>query len=233
MKTLVFDTSTVISLASTNLLWLIRPLKKQFKGKFIIPESVKKELVDRPINSKKFKLEAIMIKDLLMEGNLKLYSEPQINKRVDELLEITNKIYWSKNNPIKIIQKAELEVLVLAMHLKSEALVVDERTLRLLIEDPQTLKGILSSRLRTNITINKKYLSEFQKNLEKVKIIRSTELVYMAYKLKLLDKYITSKKVFHKELSKELLEGALWALKLNGCSISGTEINEILKYARL
>ena len=72
MNSLVFDTGTVISLVMNNLLWTLKHLKKQYKGDFLMTTSVKKELIDRPMKSKKFKLEALVIQDYLFEGVFKL-----------------------------------------------------------------------------------------------------------------------------------------------------------------
>ena len=42
----------------TNWFWYLKPLKKQYRGEFLMPASVKSELIDRPLKSKKFKLES-------------------------------------------------------------------------------------------------------------------------------------------------------------------------------
>ena len=55
MKSLVFDAGPIISLTMNNLLWLLDPLKVNFKGEFYIPMAVKGELVDRPLTTKKFR----------------------------------------------------------------------------------------------------------------------------------------------------------------------------------
>ena len=54
------------------------------------------------------------------------------------------------------------------------------------------------------------------KNLEKIKVIRSTELMYIAYKKGLID-----------VADKRVLEAILFALKYGGCSISEKEIQII------
>ena len=43
MRSIIFDTGPIISLVTNNMLWLLEPLKKQFKGEFYITKSVKKE----------------------------------------------------------------------------------------------------------------------------------------------------------------------------------------------
>jgi hypothetical protein len=64
--------------------------------------------------------------------------------------------------------------------------------------------------------------------LKDVQIIRSTELVTVAYKMGILDKYLVDKSDFIKEPKKRLLDAALWAVKVRGCSISSQEIEEIV-----
>ena len=148
---------------------------------------------------------------------------------MDELLSLANSCFKTKGHDVKIVDRAEVETLMVVLANKALAMVIDERTLRLLIEDPEKLKKVLESRLHTNVEMNKQNISKFKEITKDIKIIRSTELAYAAYKLDLLNKYITAKKVLDKTLKKELLEGALWALKLKGCSISGEEINKILE----
>ena len=194
-----------------------------------MPDSVKYELIDRPIKSKKFKLEALVIQDYLFEGVFKLVKDKEISTNSNYLLKLANNIYWSKNKPIKIIQKAEMEALALVIHNKSDALVVDERTLRLLIENPKNLAKLLSRRLHTNIKINEKTLNEFRKKIGYINVLRSTELAVVAYDLGALDRFITSNNKIHVEFKKTLLEGVLWGLKLRGCAISSDEIKEIIK----
>ena len=72
MKTLFFDTGPLISITMNHILWILKPLKKHFNGNFFITEAVKKELVDKPLKTKRFKLEAIQ-------------SLQQINKQIIEI----------------------------------------------------------------------------------------------------------------------------------------------------
>jgi len=229
MKSLVFDTGTIISLVTNNLLWILKPLKKQLRGEFLISKTVKEEIIDRPLNSKKFKLEALIIQDYLRENIFSLAEHKNSNKEVENLLNLANSCFFSNGHNVKIVDRAEIETLLLTLQNKAEAMVIDERTLRLLIENPEKLQIVLSSRLHTSIGMNNKNVKEFQRITKGVNIIRSTELAYAAYKLKLLDKIITANEKLDTSLRKELLEGTLWALKLKGCSISEHEIQEIMK----
>ena len=229
MRALVFDTGSIISLVTNNLLWILPPLKKQFRGDFLISEAVKGEIIDHPLKTKKFKLEGLIIQDYLREGVFSMAKNIYSSKKTDELLNLANSCFNTRNHPVKIVDRAEIETLMIVLENKAAAMVIDERTLRLLIENPEKLQKVLESRLHTKMEINKRNVAKFREMTKYIKIIRSTELAYAAYKLDLLNKYITANKVLDKTLKKELLEGTLWALKLKGCSISSEEINEVLK----
>ncbi|MBW2999423.1 hypothetical protein KY339_02020, partial [Candidatus Woesearchaeota archaeon] len=71
---------------------------------------------------------------------------------------------------------------------------------------------------------NKQNITRFAELTKKLTIIRSTELAIMAYELGLLDRYLPKLP----NPKKQLLEGVLWGLKLNGCAISGREIEKVV-----
>ena len=73
MKYLIFDTSSLISITTNNLLNIFEQLQKKFQGEFIIAKSVKREIIDVPSKSKKFKLESIQISTLVDKGVIKIY----------------------------------------------------------------------------------------------------------------------------------------------------------------
>ncbi|MBI2148924.1 hypothetical protein HYU23_04540 [Candidatus Woesearchaeota archaeon] len=221
MKVLVFDTSSIITIVTNDLLWVLKPLKELFKGEFYIPNSVKIELVDKPFNTKMFKLESIMINKSITDGELIIHN----SLNVDNLLLHLNTIYSVRGNPLHILDKGEVEALALTLRLQAEAYVVDERTMRLLIENPYLLKKLLEKKLHTRVDINKNLLKEFSDIVKGIKVIRSTELLIIAYEKALLNKFIT---VGNTEI--DLLDGLLWGLRLRGCSISTEEIDEIIKF---
>jgi predicted nucleic acid-binding protein len=221
MRTLIFDTSAVISLAMNNLLWLLKPMKQQFNGEFYVPEAVRYELVDKPFSTMKYKLEAIMVNKVISDSDLLTYEK----LNVDDLSKIFNSLYLADSKPIHIVDTAEIEAFALALRLQSEAYVVDERTMRLLIEDPNMLQDILSRKLERKVEINKTLLKELKDITKGVKVIRSSELVTIAYEKGLLNQFITENKT-----SEDLVEALLWALRLRGCAISTDEINDLIRY---
>ncbi|MCD4666624.1 hypothetical protein K8R47_02335, partial [archaeon] len=180
MKNLVFDTSSIISVATNNLLDVLIELKKKFSGKFIISDEVKREVIDTPLRSKKYKLEAIMISNLLQNKIISRLSNVKITNRVNKLLKIANNIFYAHNHPIKLVDKAEVESLVLAITLDA-VYVVDERTMRLMVEDTRKLIRLLERKMNTKIEVDKHNIRLFREETSGIKIIRSSELMTVAY----------------------------------------------------
>ncbi|MEK6974457.1 MAG: hypothetical protein AABW41_04450 [Nanoarchaeota archaeon] len=228
MRTIVIDTSSIISIAVNNLLWTLEPLKKQFDGKFLISESVHTELVDNPIKSKRYKLEAFMIEELINKKIIEVYQDQDVKSEALRLLEILNRSYSIKKRHIKILDLAEVESLIMAKRLGSEAYIVDERTIRLVVENPEQLVSILRDKLHAKIDIDYQNLESVKDNFGDIKILRSAELMLAAHKLGLFKAY-----TFNKNKRREFIDGLLWALKLHGCSISENEINDMLAYKSL
>ena len=225
MKSLIFDAGPVISLATNNLLWILEPLKKQFNGKFYLTEAVKRELVDRPLETKKFKFEAIQVERLIENGVLEIIDNSFIRNNTPRLLNTANEIFKAYNNYMRIVHFAEMSVIAAAVGLNADAIAIDEKTTRFLIENPKMIVEILRKTLHTSVSINENNLKEFRNTVRNVKTIRSIELVTIAYEHGLLDNYITK----IPDARKNLLESVLWGVKLNGCAVSKDEIEQIVK----
>ncbi len=218
MKTLVFDSSSIISLSLNGLLWTVEPLKELFHGDFFIPSAVKGELVDRPFSLHRFKLEALAVQRLLHRHTLREHEK----LAVDSLLSLVNRIYYAYHVPVTILQRGEVEALALAVQLHSDAYVVDERTMRLLIEDPASLQQLLAKKLHTSIQMDKQPLETFKAFVKNVKVLRSTELMMIALDKGLFDSY------YNTDVKRQdVADALLWGLRLNGCSISTEEIEEV------
>lgn len=227
MKAIIFDSSTLISLAMSALLPELKELKKIFKGKFIITNGVKKEIIDKPLTIKRFELEALKLKELLDEKILEMSSSLGINdeeilKKANEFLSTANNIFvgqvHGEKSPktIHIIDLGEASCLALSRILTEKrvknVIAVDERTTRMLGERPENLQKLLERKLRSKITLKKENF-EFFKGF---KFIRSAELVYIAYKKGLV-----------RLKNHVVLDALLYGVKFKGCAISGDEIREI------
>jgi predicted nucleic acid-binding protein len=220
MKILIFDSSSLITITMNGLTYLLKKLKKQFKGKFIITEEVKYETIDRPYTIKKFQLGALKIKNLLDEKIIEMPSsinikQKDIKNKTAEILRRSNNAFFTRREFMHIIDKGEASCLalsLLATEKKIENLiVVDERTTRMIGEKPENLRKLFENKLHTKVQLKDDF--DF---LKKIKFIRSSELVYLAYKKGLV------------ELKNEsVLDALLYAVKYKGCAISRQEIDEV------
>ncbi len=207
-----------------NLDYLLKNFVEKTDIKFIIPKDVKKEIIDTPYKSKKYKLEAIRMKNNL---NKKIINTPeeigiknkQIENKTREILKKTNKIFYTKKDWMKIIHKGEASCLALSLIANEKNIknlvVIDERTTRMLIENPLNLKKLFEKKLHTKIKFNN---PGTLKDLKKIQIIRSSEIIYLAYKKNMIDLK-----------NGDILDALLNAVKFKGCSISQEEIDKIKK----
>ena len=146
------------------------------------------------------------------------------------LLDTANHTFKAHNAYIQIVQPGEMQVLASAQLLDAKAVVIDERTTRMLVEQPEQLGNLMRSKLHTPIFTDYEKLNKLKKLLYGIKVIRSVELATLAYEYKILNKYIVpSERKTYRGLNRELLDSVLWGLKLRGCSVSQSEINTILK----
>lgn len=223
MKALILDSGTLINLSMNGLLYILPELKKATEVRFIMTPAVKYETVDRPIDVPRFQLGAIRIKDMLESRDLEMpdafdISHDEIKSRTDDLMHLANNTVQARGKFIKIVSDAEMSCLALSKILTEKGIenmiAVDERTTRILSEKPGNLQKLMSKKVHFNVTLEEKNLKVFQG----FKFIRSTELVYVAFK----------KGVLRIEDPKAL-EAVLYATKFKGSSVSFDEINTLKK----
>jgi hypothetical protein len=225
MKRLVFDSGPIISLTTNNLLWLLKPLKDRFGGAFSITEGVHFELVERPLQTKKFKFEALEVEELVETGVLELLPTQPLLPRAERIMGLANTAYDANGERLKLLQRGEVETLAAASLANADGVVIDERITRNMIEKPLALADLMSMRLHTQVHVHNEELQEFAKLVGQPTIIRSIELVTLAYEYGLLDRW----KVKVPNVEHELLESLLWGMKLHGCSVSEREIDQLLE----
>jgi len=222
-KAILFDSGALISFSMNGITDIIRRLKEKFDGKFLITQSIKREIIDVPIKIKRFELEALKLKQLLDEGILEMPSslnieDSAITKKTNEILKIANSTFKGGGKNIHILDIGESSCIALSKILNERkiknVLAIDERTTRMLVEGPENLRKILERKMSTKIQLKKENLKYF----EGFKIIRSAELAYVAYKKGLV-----------KLKNENVLSALLYAVKFKGAAISGDEIREIEK----
>ncbi len=223
MKTIIFDTGPIISLTTTNLLGILEEFKK--KANLAITIGVKRELVDRPLETKRFKFEALQVQSLIDRGILTVLKDEAITKKSQELSNLANSILSAHGQNIKIVQIGEMETIAAALLYKADTIAVDERITRTLLENPHGLHLLMEKRLHMQLKHDQKLLRDWEEATRHINVIRSIELVTIAYEQGLLDKFI----VDIPNARRELLESILWSVKLNGCSVTEDEMDVIVK----
>jgi hypothetical protein len=162
-------------------------------------------------------LESIRIKKLFNEGTIKV---AEANTRLtDEIIEVSNSIYSVKKQYIKLIHRGEAGALALARDINADGFLIDERTMRMMIEDPEMLSSVLRSQTNQRVEINYKNLEVFRELIPPVKIIRSSEVAAVAYEKGVLGRNLGDNR-------KDAFLAVLYALKFSGCAISWDEIED-------
>ncbi len=221
MKFLVFDAGPLISLTLSGLLEIVEKLKKDLVDvRFIITPQVRREVIDRAMSIKKYKLEAVKISDLIERGILekseRFIDNKELAKETANVLNKSRKILGADREMINLIQEGEASCLAFCKLGKFNSLIViDERTTRLLSESIENLKELMTRKLHTPIFIHPEELNYFKD----FRYIRSSELAFLAYKKGL----IALKK------NEDTLDAILYSLKFHGTAISSREIEEMKK----
>lgn len=225
MKLLLFDAGPIISLTTNNLLWLAPKLKEKFGGEFGITQGVHGELVKKPLETKKFKFEAIQVQRMVEQKTFSLLDSPKIKASAENLQTIANSIYRVRRQPLTIVQLGEMQTIAAALQFNASAIVCDERITRTLLEDPHALRDLYERRLHERVELDENALHRFQTIVKGIRIIRSVELVTIAYELGLLNDFLVNVP----NIRRELLESILWGVKLHGAAVSEDEITQIVK----
>ena len=224
-STVVFDTGPIISLTTNNLLWMLEHVKTEFGTNIALPVGVKHELVDKPLETRRFKFEAIQVQRMLERNVFAIVPAENIRGRALDLLRLANSLLSFKGRHIPIVQQGEMETLACAIEYRASAVVVDERVTRLLIENPFALKNLMEKRLHMSLNLEGKVLKRLKEELSQLVVFRSIELVTLAFEAGILDSLI----VHIPHAKRELLESVLWGVKLSGCAVSEDEINTLVK----
>ena len=209
------DSSSLISLGDNCILRVL----ESTGNKFVIPKRVKMEVFDTPLASRRFKLRAIQIDHFIKKGAIEVIDDPFISDYASRIANLANSLLKYHGNGVKIIHSGEAEVMGCVKFLHGNTMVLDERTTRHLVEDPEQLKNYMEARTGLRLEMDEQIKKQLAKELAGINIIRSAEVFAYAYEKKLLPQY---------EM-KEALEGGLYALKFSGCSITDEEIREYLE----
>ncbi len=217
-KTIVCDSSSLISLAETCNLGVLAFLQDKFDADFVIPSGVQREIVERPRKIGRFSYSAARLNHLLNEGVLRVVSNASVSSEAEKIMETANSLF-SAEKPLRIIQQGEAECLALLSPLQAKALLIDEKTTRLLMEDPKKLFSLMKAE-HGETKANEKAMASFQKQFD-FPAMRSTELVSFAAQNGFFETYEPD--------DNEVFHASIYALRYAGCSISQKEIDDYQK----
>lgn len=215
---IVCDSSSLLSLSDSCLLWLLSDIVESFKGHFIITKAVEYESVEHPLEMKSHTLGAVRVKKMLLDNVIKVVETPNSRALTSELSSLGNSVFYIGGKPLKLIHEGETESLAVAIDLNLHNILIDERTTRMLIEAPFEMKAHMEDEFQKKIEVNQKNLDRFFEMTGKLNLFRSAEIAIIGYEKGLFKDY--------KDMEKRAIEAALYGLKFAGCSISFNEIEE-------
>lgn len=211
--TIVADSSSIISLAINCLSSVLNELD----AKILVTGEIYREIIERPAGSKRYALESMRIKRLFSEGVVSVREPSQ--ELVERIMRAANSIYSIRGRNLELVHRGEMEALALVGEIGANALLMDERTTRMLIEDPQLLGRVLEEQSGRRVEVDRRALDVFRGSVPDVRIIRSSEVAAVAYEKGILGRNLGAG-------GREVLMATLYALKFSGCAISWREIEE-------
>ncbi|MEM2932854.1 MAG: hypothetical protein QW622_01425 [Candidatus Pacearchaeota archaeon] len=218
-KALIFDSSSLITLNMLGMNDLLKELKVGFDGKFLITQDVYNECVNVPMEIKKYELRALMIKKLVEGRVLEVVGGQEIITKTQEILEKINSIVYTDHEKINLVHRGEASCIAVYELLKinNKALVIDERTTRMILENPASVAELIANKVHKKIYIDNELATFFKS--KRIKIIRSSEILFIGYEKK--------KTGFEEE--REGLDALMYGAKAYGCSISDDEIMSLIR----
>ena len=218
-KYLLCDSSTLISLTASCLEGLIYFFKDKHGVHTMIPRSVQKETVDTPLSlaTKEYCFSAIRIKEMINDGVVEVVND-DVSAETNKMMDIANKVFYAHGSPVTLMHTGETEMLALAKKLEVTSILIDERTTRILIDDPNSMTQHLQDEFRTSIMVNRQNLAQLAGIVRGMDVIRSTELAFVGYDKGFFDHFDA--------LKNQAAEAALYKLKYAGCAISFKEIEQ-------
>jgi len=216
-KNIVCDSSALISLADTSNLAVLKFLSGQGINFFITP-AVKSEISSRPMTIRKYALSAIRLQKCIDDGYLKLLASVTLHEQTQRILKSANSMMYAGKKPLELIQLGEAECLAIFASASAHMLLVDEKTTRLLIENPHKLRETIQTRNSEGIRLDQGRRDEFASLTKDVSCLRSAELLAFAYSKGYFDDF--------RNLKDDAFKASIYALRDSGCGLASSEIVE-------
>ncbi len=217
MGVIICDSSSLISLSQTCNLDCLSYLTKKTSARFFITPAVEKEIVINPMNFTEHAFSAVRLKSKLSDGTLKVVA---INAKADfdRLNDLSNNLFSVNGKSLRIMHAGELECLAVYKKIGAAGSAIDEKTARLLVESPEKLLESLKAEYHSKVQVNTEAAAKLGEILGGIKVIRSTEILAMAFEKGFFTQY--------GELEENAFHAAVHAARNAGCSITGKELTE-------
>ncbi|MFH0713866.1 MAG: hypothetical protein V1722_04895 [Candidatus Micrarchaeota archaeon] len=215
MSKIVCDSGPLISFSSTCLVKVLRFLSHK-GGEFLIPRAVESEIVLKPINVSRYAFSALRLRKSIEDGDLEIVNVDQ--SLVDSIVHYANSSFSIRGKQLRLLHSGEAACLAVYKQFKCDALAIDEKTTRLMVEDPALLQENISLAYNARVMVNQKAISEFTNLVGKVNVIRSSELLVAAARRGYFDSFGSdAEPAFH---------AAIYSLKNAGCGLSEKEVQD-------
>ena len=219
---IVFDSGTLISFSQSCLIEILERLQKNLGQEFLVSNTVYREIVVNPMKIRRFELNAVRLHKAIESKWLTLIdATPMEIARMNELSTLANQSYLIDHHCLNIVQGGESEALAICNERRIDVLAMDERTTRMLIENPGQLQNLLRERNQKPVEMMEQNARQFGEPFKDLTIVRSVELLALAYSRGLFEPTLAQRPA--------ALEAGLFALKFAGCAVSENEITEYLE----
>jgi len=222
MNGVVCDSSALISLSDTCNIECLYFLQHNSSASFLIPPSVHREIITAPLHIPRFEFSAVRLKKVLDDGVFTEVTSPQIEQKTREIMDAANNCIQVDGKSLSLLHDGEAQCLAVYEVAGASALAIDEKTTRLLIEDPQKLLRALKEEYAGKLVVNEPALQRFADKTKGIRIIRSAEIVAAAAEKGFFKQY--------RGLENQAFHAALQALRRAGCSMTENELKEYAQF---
>ncbi|HII39052.1 TPA: hypothetical protein HA318_03565 [Candidatus Micrarchaeota archaeon] len=221
MVNLVLDSSSLISLSETCNIDCLYFFQHHSRALFIVPPSVYQEIIANPLKISCFEFSAVRLRKVVEDGVAIEATAFELKKRTREVMAAVNNCVRVNDKPLALLHEGEAQCLAAYWVFDVIALAIDEKTTRLLVENPQKLVQILKEERVGELEVDEKALARFKEVTFGVKIIRSVELIAVAAEKGFFRQY--------KQFENQAFHAALLAMRRAGCSLTDKELKEYIE----
>lgn len=218
-SSIVCDSSSLISFSDTCNIDVLRFLKQK-GARFFVPPGVNFEIIKNPLHIRRYQFSAVRLKKILDDGVLELASPESLLQKTADFLDASNNLFFARDKFLPLVQQGEAECVAAYREVGAKALLVDEKTTRLLIENPVRLYEILQEEYAGKIRMNDENLKRIRDITRGMSVVRSCDVLAAASRRGFFDGFQD------KALA---VNAAIYSLKESGCGLSNQELEQYEK----